>query len=86
MLRCLTIRCVVARPTDDGGLRYSSVRQLYQRNVGTRHTWTDPFNSGSFLSRTASQRPVKSQQAEKIRSTSYHPPRRHGAPKSYDQT
>jgi hypothetical protein len=66
MLRCLTIRCLVARHIDDGDARYSSVRQLYQRNVGTRHAWTDPFNSGSFLSRTALQRPVKSQQAERL--------------------
>src|ERR1700723_722796 len=36
----------------------------FQRIVGTRCAWTDPFNSGSFLSRTASQRPVKSQQAK----------------------
>ena len=28
MLRCLTIRCLVARHTDDGDARYSSVRQL----------------------------------------------------------
>ena len=82
MLCCLTIRCLVARHTDDGDVRYSSVRQLCQRTVGTRYAWTDPFNSGSFLSRTALQRSVKSQQAEKIRSTSSHPPRRHGALKS----
>ena len=66
MLRCLTIRCVVARHIDDGDARYSSVRQLSRRIVGTRCAWTDPFNSGSFLSRTAFQRPVKNQQAKKI--------------------
>ncbi len=82
MLRCLTVRCVVARRTDDGGAQYSSVRQLCQRTVGTRYAWTDPFNSGSFLSRTALQRSVKSQQAEKNRSKSTHPPHRHGALKS----
>ena len=63
MLRCLTVRCVDARHTDDGDARYSSVRQLCQRNVGTRYAWTDPFHSSSFLSGAASQRPVKSQRA-----------------------
>jgi hypothetical protein len=66
MLRCLTIRCVVARHIDDGDARYSSVRQLCRRTVGTRYAWTDPFDSSSFLSRTASQQSVKSQQAKKI--------------------
>ena len=74
MLRCLTIRCVVARHVDDGDARYSSVCQLFTRCVGTHCAWTDPFNSGSFLSRTALQRSVRSQQAEKYRSTSTHPP------------
>jgi hypothetical protein len=66
MLRCLTIKCLVARHTDDGGARYISVCQLFPRIVGTRSVWTDPFNSGSFLSRTALQRPVKSQQAKRL--------------------
>jgi hypothetical protein len=66
MLRCLTVRRLVARHIDDGDARYSSVRQLFPRIVGTRYAWTDPFNSGSFLSRTASQRPVKSQQAKRL--------------------
>src|ERR1700751_1397279 len=35
MLRCLTIRCLVARHTDDGDARYSSVRQLF--HVSSEH-------------------------------------------------
>src|SRR6201993_5657700 len=38
----------------------------FPRIVGTRYAWTDPFHSGSFLSRTASRRPVKSQQAKRF--------------------
>jgi len=36
--------------------------------------WTIPFLSGSFLSGTALQQPVKSQQAQKTRSNPSHPP------------
>ena len=35
MLRCLTIRCVVARHTDNGDARYSSVCQLSQHRRNT---------------------------------------------------
>jgi hypothetical protein len=38
MLRCLTIKCVVARHTDDGGARYISVCQL--SHASSEH---DPF-------------------------------------------
>jgi hypothetical protein len=43
MLRYLTIRCVVAQHTDDGGAWYSSDRQLFWRNVGTRCTLDGPL-------------------------------------------
>jgi hypothetical protein len=33
MLRCLTIRCLVARHTDDGDARYSSVRRTAQAEI-----------------------------------------------------
>jgi hypothetical protein len=82
MLRCLTIRCVVARRTDDGGAQYSSVRQLCRASSEHDTLGTNPFLSGSFLSGAALQQPVKSQQAQKIRSNPSLPPCRHGAPKS----
>jgi hypothetical protein len=82
MLRCLTIRRVVAQHTDDGGAQYSSVRQLFRASSEHDTLGTNPFLSGSFLSGAASQQPVKSQQAQKTRSNPSHPPCRHGAPKS----
>jgi hypothetical protein len=63
MLRCLTIRCVVAQRTDDGGAWYSSDRQLFWRIAGTRCALDDPLSLSSFLSEAALQQPVKSQQA-----------------------
>jgi hypothetical protein len=71
MLRCLTIRRLVARHTDDGDARYSSVRQL--SHVSSEHDTLGrtPSNLGSLLSGTASQRPVKSQQANKARSLTH---------------
>lgn len=65
MLRCLTIRRVVARHTDDGGAQYSSVRRLFRASSEHDTLWTNPFLSGSFLSGAALQQPVKSQQAQK---------------------
>jgi hypothetical protein len=82
MLRCLTIRCVVAQRTDDGGAWYSSVHQLFGASSEHDTLWIDPFRLGSFLSGAALQQPVVGQQAQKIRSIPSHPPRRHGAPKS----
>jgi hypothetical protein len=43
MLRCLTVRCVVARRTDDGGAQYSSVHQLSWCIAGTRYTLDGPL-------------------------------------------
>jgi hypothetical protein len=82
MLRCLTIRCLVARHTDNGDARYSSVRQLFHVSSETRYAWTDPFHSGSFLSGAALQRPVKSQQAKRLDQLLISSSRHHGALKS----
>ena len=65
-LRCLAIGSAVARPAAEGDVRYSSVHQLFQSIGGTRQTWVNPFDPGSFPSRAASQRPVESQQAQKV--------------------
>ena len=71
MLRCLTIRCVVARHTDNGDARYSSVCQLSHASSEHDTLERTPSNLDSFLSGTASQRPVKSQQAKKTRSLTH---------------
>jgi len=71
MLRCLTIRCLVAWHIDDGRCPVRFSPSAFPRIVGTRCAWTDPFHLGSFLCGTASQRPVKSQQAKKTRSLTH---------------
>jgi len=43
MLRYLTVRCVVAQRTDDGGAWYSSDRQLFWRIVETRCALDGPL-------------------------------------------
>ena len=48
-LRCLAIGHAVARPIDDGDVRYSSDHQLFRRTGGTRCTWMVPFDPSSFL-------------------------------------
>ena len=65
MLRCLTIRCVVAQHTDDGGARYSSDRQLFWRIVGTRCALDDPLPLRLFPERdciaAAGQKPASAE-------------------------
>jgi len=60
---------IVVSPSPQNRIEFlEKLRQRPERvsAVGTRYAWTDPFHSGSFLSRTASQRPVKSQQAKRL--------------------
>ena len=86
MLRCLTIRRLVARHTDDGDARYSSVRQLF--HASSEHgalgqtpstqapSWVGPHHSG---------RSRASRRKDSIINSS-HPPRHHGALKSMHQS
>jgi len=64
MLRCLTVRCVVAQHTDDGGAWYSSDRQLFLRIVGTRCALDGPLPLRLFPERgciaAAGQKPASS--------------------------
>jgi hypothetical protein len=65
MLRFLTVRCVVAQHTDDGGAWYSSDRQLFWRIVGTRCALDGPLPLKLFLERdciaAAGQKPASSE-------------------------
>ena len=85
-LCCLTMGRVVARPAVDGGIRYSSVRQLFHapaepdalvRTPSIRA----PSRIGSHLGDRSN-----SQQAMRYRFVTSQPPRRHGALMSHDQT
>ena len=61
--QALTMGPVVARPAVNGGIRYSSVRQLFHPPAEPGEIGQTPFAPGSFPVRTAFQRSVNSQQA-----------------------
>lgn len=65
MLRFLTVKCLVAQHTDDGGAWYSSDRQLFWRSVGTRRALDGPLPLRLFPKRgciaATGQRPASSE-------------------------
>lgn len=80
------LRCVVARRTDDGSARYSSVRQL--SHISSEHDTLGQTPSAQAPSQAGlhcSSRSKASRRKDSIPNSS-NPPRRHGAPKSIAQT
>ena len=82
MLRCLTIRCLVAQHTDDGDARYSSVRQLF--HASSEHDTFGQTPSTQAPLRVRDRITAAGQEASRRKDSiinSSHP-RQHGAPKS----
>jgi len=65
VLRCLTIRRVVAQHTDDGGAQYCSVRQLFRASLEHGKLLDEPLPLRLFPERGCIAAPVKNQQAQK---------------------
>jgi hypothetical protein len=59
MLRCLAMERAVARPAVDGGIRYSSVRQLFHAPAEPGTLVRTPSVRAPSRNRAAFQRPVE---------------------------
>ena len=65
-LRCLALRHAVARPIDDGDVRYSSDRQLFHVSSEPDTLGRSPSIPAPSRNRVASQPPAKCQQAKRF--------------------